>query len=61
MADQDHLARLGMEVIAWNEWRHDNPNIHPDLSGRTSVEYVSNPASNLATLTSAERTFARRS
>jgi uncharacterized protein YjbI with pentapeptide repeats len=29
------IISLGLEwrFIAWNEWRHDNPNIHPDLSG----------------------------
>jgi hypothetical protein len=33
MANQDHIAivRQGLEV--WNNWRKDNPEVRPDLSG----------------------------
>jgi hypothetical protein len=32
MANDDHIARLKQGVAAWNAWRHENPDIHPDLS-----------------------------
>jgi uncharacterized protein YjbI with pentapeptide repeats len=32
MADQQHLAVLKQGVVAWNAWRRQHPEIHPDLS-----------------------------
>src|SRR5260370_42329255 len=31
MADQQHLAVLKQGVAAWNAWRRQHPEIHPDL------------------------------
>ena len=33
MANQEHLKILQQGVDAWNEWRRENPEIKPDLSG----------------------------
>jgi len=33
MANDEHVALLKQGVEAWNEWRGENPNILPDLSG----------------------------
>jgi uncharacterized protein YjbI with pentapeptide repeats len=33
MANDEHIAKLKEGVAAWNAWREENPNIHPDLSG----------------------------
>jgi hypothetical protein len=33
MASKKHVARLRQGVEAWNQWRRENPNIRPDLSG----------------------------
>jgi len=33
MANEDHVARLKQGVAAWNEWRAENENVVPDLSG----------------------------
>ena len=33
MSNDDHCAQLRKGVAAWNAWRKENPNIHPDLSG----------------------------
>ncbi len=38
MADQDHLALLKRGVAAWNEWRKQNPQVQPDLSGAVLPE-----------------------
>jgi hypothetical protein len=35
MADDDHIAQPMRGVAAWNTWRDENPDIHPDLGGRT--------------------------
>jgi uncharacterized protein YjbI with pentapeptide repeats len=32
MADPNHIAELRKGVTAWNAWRDENRNIHPDLS-----------------------------
>jgi uncharacterized protein YjbI with pentapeptide repeats len=32
MGNPDHLAQLKKGVAAWNTWRQENPDIHPDLS-----------------------------
>lgn len=32
MADPEHLRLLGRGAVAWNSWRNENPDIHPDLS-----------------------------
>ena len=32
MADQQHLAVLRQGVAAWNAWRRQHPEIHPDVS-----------------------------
>ena len=31
MANDEHVALLKQGVAAWNAWREENPNIHPDL------------------------------
>jgi uncharacterized protein YjbI with pentapeptide repeats len=31
MANQEHLDILGQGVDTWNRWRHEHPDIHPDL------------------------------
>jgi len=31
MSDHDHIAQLMKGVAAWNTWRDENPDIHPDL------------------------------
>src|SRR5262244_697771 len=33
MANDEHVAMLKKGVDAWNEWRRENPDIRPDLSG----------------------------
>ena len=33
MANPEHLAKLKEGVEAWNQWREQNPEIQPDLSG----------------------------
>jgi len=33
MANDDHIALPKKGVDAWNQWRHENYNIYPDLSG----------------------------
>jgi Pentapeptide repeats (8 copies) len=33
MANDEHVAMLKNSVDAWNEWRRENPEICPDLSG----------------------------
>ena len=33
MANDDHIAPLMKGPAAWNAWRDENPQIHPDLSG----------------------------
>jgi uncharacterized protein YjbI with pentapeptide repeats len=33
MANDDHVALLKKGVAAWNAWRDENSNVHPDLSG----------------------------
>ena len=33
MANDEHIAILKKGVAAWNAWRHENPDISPDLSG----------------------------
>ncbi len=32
MANDEHVALLRKGVAAWNEWRRENPDTHPDLS-----------------------------
>lgn len=32
MADENHIAILSKGVKAWNEWRHANPDVVPDLA-----------------------------
>ena len=33
MANEEHLTKLSEGVLAWNEWRQENRDITPDLSG----------------------------
>ena len=33
MANEQHLKILRQGVVVWNQWRKENPNIQPDLSG----------------------------
>lgn len=33
MANTEHLKKLKQGVVVWNNWRNDNPNINPNLSG----------------------------
>jgi hypothetical protein len=35
MANPEHLKILKKGVEAWNKWRKENPDIQPDLTGRT--------------------------
>jgi len=37
MANDEHFAILKQGVAAWNEWRRENPDIRPDLSGANLV------------------------
>jgi hypothetical protein len=32
MANDEHVALLKQGVAAWNAWRHENPDVRPDLS-----------------------------
>jgi hypothetical protein len=38
MANDEHVALLKQGVGAWNAWRHENPNIRPDLTGADLFE-----------------------
>ncbi|BAY65818.1 pentapeptide repeat-containing protein [Calothrix brevissima NIES-22] len=40
MANKVHLKKLAEGVLAWNEWRAENPNINVDLSGVYLVHEV---------------------
>jgi hypothetical protein len=33
MANPEHIAQLKKGVEAWNAWREENRDIHPDISG----------------------------
>jgi uncharacterized protein YjbI with pentapeptide repeats len=33
MANDEHMAMFKQGLVAWNAWRHQNPDIRPDLSG----------------------------
>src|SRR6267154_5242074 len=33
MANEEHVRILKQGTHAWNEWRHKNPEIRPDLAG----------------------------
>ena len=33
MTDQQQLALLQQGVDGWNQWRKENPDVRPDLSG----------------------------
>jgi hypothetical protein len=33
MANDEHVALLRKGVAAWNAWRRENPDIHPNLAG----------------------------
>jgi hypothetical protein len=33
MANEEHLRIIKRGVKAWNQWRKENPDIQPDLSG----------------------------
>ncbi len=33
MANEEHLNVLNQGIVIWNQWRKQNPQIHPDLSG----------------------------
>ena len=51
MAAQQHLDLLKQGKVVWNEWRKQNPNIHPDLSkadlSNLSLEEANLSSSNL--------------
>lgn len=38
MANKEHLAILMQGVDVWNEWRRNNPDVRPDLSGANLSE-----------------------
>src|SRR4029077_5983368 len=33
MANDEHVALLKQGVAAWNAWRHENPDVRPELIG----------------------------
>jgi hypothetical protein len=35
MANEEHVWILLEDVVAWNQWRKENPNTRPDLAGAT--------------------------
>jgi uncharacterized protein YjbI with pentapeptide repeats len=45
MANQDHLRHLERGTEAWNSWRGDYPDIHPELS-KAYIPRVNLPAIN---------------
>ena len=46
MANPKHLDVLRQGVEAWNQWREENPEIRPDLSG-TELRGIELPSANL--------------
>ena len=38
MANEVHLAILELGTKVWNEWREENPDVRPDLSGATLIK-----------------------
>lgn len=43
MANLEHLSKLREGVAAWDEWRGENPNITPDLTGANlAYAYLAN-------------------
>jgi uncharacterized protein YjbI with pentapeptide repeats len=38
VANPEHLAKLNEGVEAWNQWREENPDLAPDLSGANLSE-----------------------
>jgi hypothetical protein len=38
MANAEHLAKLNEGVGAWNEWRSENRNVHPDFIGASLAD-----------------------
>lgn len=38
MAEQEHLLILNKGVVAWNQWRKENPNITPHLRGANLID-----------------------
>jgi uncharacterized protein YjbI with pentapeptide repeats len=59
MANQEHVDRLKAGVEAWNQWRQEQPEIEPDLSG-ANLSYADLAGANLsyATLYSATLQYA---
>lgn len=39
MANKEHLEIIEKGVVAWNEWRQNNPDLKPDLSNSILSEY----------------------
>ena len=37
MANQEHLNKLKEGIVAWNQWRHEHPEIQIDLRGADLV------------------------
>ena len=33
MANEEHLRQVKRGVAHWNDWRQNNPEVHPDLKG----------------------------
>jgi uncharacterized protein YjbI with pentapeptide repeats len=74
MANDDHIAQLKKGVDAWNAWREQNPDIHPDLShvdlfmahlahadlSNANLEEAKLGMADSAGQTSVARTFPRR-
>lgn len=45
MANEEHLKILEQGVVAWNNWREENPRSKPNLSGAViqGVDFTSHP------------------
>ena len=47
MANDEHVALLKLGADAWNKWRHENPDVSPDLNEANLAE-ANLPGANLA-------------
>jgi uncharacterized protein YjbI with pentapeptide repeats len=61
MAKDEHVRLLKQGVAAWNAWRDENPNIHPNLSDADLPENLSGANLRGADLSKANLNAAKRS